>query len=336
MTTPPTASVLIPSFRRPRQLEACLRGLAAQVRAPDEVIVVWQGDDAGTRDAAEAMRDAMPCALRILHSPDPGIVPAENLALETAVGEVVLLIDDDAIAPPDWVARHLAHYADPRVGAVGGPAVNHNPDGTPFPRRAVEPTGRLTWFGKSYGNMYDHEESWRRRPPREVDHLVGYNMSLRRAAFGRFEGRLRPYWQGFEMDACLQSGARGYRVLLDFANVVDHHPTNTAYVGSRDGDLGVTVDNASYNSAFILSKHSPAALRPWRLIYLLGVGTTVVPGLLALPRSVRRFGRPGRELGIMLRAWRHGLAGWRAGARARREARAIGSAGRLPVHTGPH
>lgn len=319
MAIPTTASVLIPSFRRPRHLEACLRSLAAQTCRPVEVIVVWQADDATTRDAAEALRDAIPYALRVLHNPEPGVVPAENLALDASVGEVVLLIDDDAVAPTDWVARHLAHYDDPRVGAVGGPATNHNPDGSPFPRRAVEPIGRLSWFGKAHGNMYDHVDAWRDRPPREVDHLVGYNMSLRRAAFDRFEGRLRPYWQAFEMDACLQAKARGYRVVLDFANVVEHHPTNTAYVGSRDGDLGVKVDNAAYNRALILAKHSRPSLRPWRLLYLLGVGSTAIPGPIALPRSIRHHGRPGRELGLVLRAWRHGLAGWRAGTRARRE-----------------
>ena len=260
-------------------------------------------------------------------------MPAENLALEASIGEVVLLIDDDAIAPPDWIARHLAHYADPTVGAVGGPAINHDPDGLPFPRRAVEPTGRLAWFGKAYGNMYDHVDAWRDRPPREVDHLVGYNMSLRRAAFDRFEARLRPYWQAFEMDACLQAKARGFRVVLDFANVVDHYPTNTAYVGSRDGDLRIKLDNAAYNRAFILARHSRPVLRPWRLLYLLGVGSTSIPGLLALPRSIRHYGDPAREVGLMLRAWRHGLIGWRDGANARLDA--LGSKMSRACHPGP-
>ena len=72
------------------------------------------------------------------------------------------------------------------------------------------------------------------RKPEAVDHLVGYNMSLRRAAFDRFEEALRPYWQMFELDACLQVRRRGFRVMFDFGNVVEHHPTNTAYVGGRD------------------------------------------------------------------------------------------------------
>src|SRR3954470_22455136 len=143
----PRASVLIPSFRRPGALETCLASLAAQQVLPGEVIVVWQADDVPTREAAERCRAALPCPLRVLHGPEAGVVPAENRALEAATGQVILLIDDDAIAPSDWVARHLAHYADPTVGAVGGPADNVHPDGAPFPKRAVEPLGRLTWFG---------------------------------------------------------------------------------------------------------------------------------------------------------------------------------------------
>ena len=318
----PTASVLIPSYRRPGTLAKCLDGLAAQRRLPGEVIVIWQADDVGTRDAAESLRAAMPCPLRVLHSPEAGVVAAENTALDAATGGVILLIDDDAIPPPDWLERHLAHYADPTVGAVGGPAVNFMPDGTTLPERAVEPTGRITWFGKTYGNMHDHVPEWRGRPPQEVDHLVGYNMSLRRSAFDRFEAGLRPYWQFFEGEACCQVKARGFRILFDFANVVEHHPTNSIYAHGRDGDLGVRVFNGAYNHAFVLAKHSPAPLRPCRLLYLLGVGAVNAPGLLGSLAALRRYGHPRRELAILGRTWASNLAGGRAGLRARRRARA--------------
>src|SRR5215471_8388425 len=118
-----TTSVLIPSFRRPAMLARCLRGLQAQTTPPDEVFVIWQADDEPTRTAAEALAGELP-SLRVLHSPEAGVVPAENVALSAATGDVILLIDDDAVPGPEWVARHLAHYADPTVGAVGGPADN--------------------------------------------------------------------------------------------------------------------------------------------------------------------------------------------------------------------
>jgi GT2 family glycosyltransferase len=315
----PTTSVLVPSFRRPASLEACLRSLARQEVPPGEVIVVWQGDDTPTRDAAGRLAAELPIAVRAVHLPEPGIVPAENAALDGAGGELILLIDDDAVAPPDWVARHAAHYGDPTVGAVGGPAVNYGPDGARFPVRDAGPVGRLTWYGRFVGHMHDQPGAWRDRPPAEVDHLVGYNMSLRRAAFGRFEEGLRRYWQMFEADACLQVRDAGYRVLFDWANVVEHRLTarDSAYAPGRGGDLGVKVGNAAYNWAFVLGKHTPTPLRPARWLYLMGVGTSQAPGPLLLPLTILRNGRPGRELAVARLARASKRAGWRDGTRAR-------------------
>jgi GT2 family glycosyltransferase len=312
------SSVLIPSYRRCVLLEPCLRALARQTIAPGEVIVVWQGDDEPTRDKAEELARCLSLNLRVVHAPEVGIVAAENLALDCATGEIILLIDDDAIAPPDWVERHLAHYDDPTVGAVGGPANNHDGQGHRFPTHAVEPIGVITWYGRIIGNMYDQPPEWRSRPPRDVDHLVGYNMSLRRSAIDGFEPALKRYWQLFEADACLQVRARGYRVRFDPAIVVEHRPAvSTAYTEDRSGDLATTVANASYNLGFVLSKHTPAPLQWVRWLYLLGVGTTWLPGPLLLPWSIRRYGRPAREWAVARMAWVHKQAGWRAGRRRR-------------------
>src|SRR5208282_4842545 len=147
-----TTSVLVPSFRRPEKLARCLAAVASQTRAPDEVLVVWQGDDIGTERTARQLRNHLPFELRILHSPGVGIVPAENLALLNSSGEIVMLIDDDGVAFPEWLNRHVEHYADPTIGAVGGPADNYE-QGRCLPKRAVTPIGRTTWYGKSFGNL---------------------------------------------------------------------------------------------------------------------------------------------------------------------------------------
>jgi glycosyltransferase involved in cell wall biosynthesis len=307
------SSVLIPSYGRPAALERCLAGIYAQTAPPGEVIVVWQGNDDATRLTVERVASAAPIPTAAVHSPEVGVVPAENAALEAATGDVVLLIDDDAVPPPDWVERHLRHYEDPRIGAVGGPAVNHRPDGTPYPARSVEPIGHLTWYGKTIGNMYDHPPAWRSRPSIFVDHLVGYNLSFLRDALDRFETGLRPYWQHFELDACLAVQRRGFHVMFDFANVVDHWPTNPAYAGGRDGNLQIKIYNAAYNQAFVLAKHSPPGLRLARLAYLLLIGSVTVPGVAGAAAGALRFGSPLREARILSRTLAHRVQGWRAG-----------------------
>jgi glycosyltransferase involved in cell wall biosynthesis len=315
--TSPRSSILIPSFGRPDALRKCLAALDRQTTPADEIIVVWQANDHPTRDAAQSVR-----SVRAIHSETRGVVPAENAALDASSGEVILLIDDDAIAPPDWVQRHLKHYEDPSVGAVGGPATNFHPDGTIFPARSVEPVGKLSWSGRTHGNMHDHPPEWRRRAPEQVDHLVGYNMSLRRSAFDRFEENLRPYWQMFEMDACLQAKSRGFRVLFDFANVVEHHPTNTAYVSGRGGDLQIKVYNAAYNHSYILAKHRRSALHGIaQRANAFGVGTMNSPGLLAATLGSMRYGHPARELSIMWKTWKCRRAAERDARRDRRSQR---------------
>lgn len=312
-----TSSVLIPSFRRPESLRRCLLSFATQTQLPNEVIVVWQADDTPTRDLVRSLIPVLPYVLRLLHCAEASIVNAENLALGAAISDFILLCDDDATVPKTWIARHLSFYTDSSVGAVGGPANNYHPDASPFPKRSVQPIGRLSWYGKSYGNMYDQTEAWTVRDTIDCDHLIGSNISLRRTAFTQFETALKPYWQQFELDACLQVKAKGYRVLFDFANAVNHYPTNKAYASGRDGDLQVKLFNACYNQSFILAKHSPAYLQFWRLVYLFLVGSVSTPGLLASLRAVQLYRNPRQELRILRTAWRQKIAGWKDGLQAR-------------------
>jgi glycosyltransferase involved in cell wall biosynthesis len=310
-------SVLIPSLGRPKSLEKCLLSLDAQVIRPSEVIVAWQGHDTQTRDYALEAAEIVKFPLHVVHCKEQGIVPAENAALDRAGGEIIFLIDDDAVAQPDWLSKHLWHYKDASIGAVGGSADSFDRDGTPFRRRSYRHIGQLTWYGRLIGNMHDQPTEWRSRKPIEVDHLVGYNLSVRRKAFLRFENNLKPYWQMFEADLCYQVRERGYRVLFDFSNVVCHYPTNSIYTGGRGGNLTLKICNAAYNHAFVLAKHSPRRLRPWRLLYLLFVGTTNTPGLLALPFALRAYGGPRTEISVLRSSWLHHLLGWRSGSAKR-------------------
>jgi hypothetical protein len=175
----------------------------------------------------------------------------------------------------------------------------------------------MPWHGRPIGNLYDHPPDWRIRPVIQVDHLAGGNLVLRREAFSRFEESLRPYWQLFELDASLQVQARGYRLLFDFGNVVQHHPTNRSFAGGRDGDLQVKIYNGAYNLAFIHGKFTPWWLMPLRLGLQILVGRVNMPGLLAFPVGIYRFGRPFREVAILARTWLAVAAGWRDGLRRR-------------------
>jgi glycosyltransferase involved in cell wall biosynthesis len=58
---------------------------------------------------------------------------SRNIGINKTSGDVVLFIDDDAVAHPSWVARLIAKYDDPLVGAAGGFTFDHT--GVAFQRR---------------------------------------------------------------------------------------------------------------------------------------------------------------------------------------------------------
>lgn len=315
----PSASILIASFQRPLELTKCLHGITKQTTAPDEVIVIWQRDDSATRDTALRFSPQFEGRLRLVHCPTAGIVPAENEGLAHASGEIVLLIDDDAVPPEDWLAKHLRHYDDKTTGAVGGPAINHYQSGEPFPVRRVRHVGRLTWYGKFIGNLSDSVLNRGGCAVASVDGLAGANMSLRRLAVTRFDTRLKDYWQLFELEACQQIKTNGFKILFDFQNPVLHYPAskNKVYDGTRDGDLTQKFFNAAYNHAYILSKYTRGALRYIRMIYLFLLGSVPFPGLVKYPFSALRYGRPAREFRIMLGTLAANFEGWQDGRNAR-------------------
>lgn len=320
-SSPPTTSVLIATWQRPKLLERVVRSLCVQTLLPTEIIVCWQNNDLESCQMLKQLQaEPLPCPLVVVHLPENGIVPAENAALQASSGELILLIDDDAIAPVDWIHRIVRFYAShPNCGAFGGPADCWTATGERLPINPKKPVAGLSWIGRLTTNLHDQPPEWRALPPEKVDHLVGYNMSLRRSAFDRFEDRLKPYWQLFELDACLTASSRGFEIWFDPGLLVEHRVgyTTGAYAPGRDGDWSIRFANSSYNQAYVISKHSkPFWKRNFRWLYLMALGTGNTPGPMLLPITILRNGQPFREIRLMITCLKSKHNGWRMGRNA--------------------
>lgn len=101
--TQPRFSVLIVNFNGGAYVQGALDSLAAQTLRDFEVIV-W--DNASADGSVDALNgDAVP-ALRLVRSPDNlGFAGGNNRAAALASGEWLALLNPDAAAAPDWLAR---------------------------------------------------------------------------------------------------------------------------------------------------------------------------------------------------------------------------------------
>jgi len=115
------ASIIIPAYNAANRISACLEALLAQNTARNyEIIVV---DDGSTDNTAEIVKQYH--QVRLITQANAGPASARNHGVEEAAGKMVLFIDDDCIASPDWSERMLAPFDDPElIGAKGAYLTN--------------------------------------------------------------------------------------------------------------------------------------------------------------------------------------------------------------------
>ena len=119
-------SIVIPTYNRLESLKQVLRGLADQqnIAGTDiEIIVVSDGSTDGTDQYLHA-QNILPTVKPLLLK-NTGAAAARNAGIEAAVGEYVLLLDDDVVPTPQLIAEHLRIHAEHGESAVAlGPMLS--------------------------------------------------------------------------------------------------------------------------------------------------------------------------------------------------------------------
>jgi GT2 family glycosyltransferase len=267
-----TISVVIPSYRRAASLNRCLEALAAQTRAPSEVVVVAREDDGETRKMLDGLLLDLPLHVQLVR--EGGVRAAMTCGLAAARSEIVAFTDDDTAPRNEWVAGMATRFAsDEGIGAVGGRDVVHTDTG--ILGGAAEEVGRVRWYGRVF--YYHHFES----RLQDVQFLKGANMSFRRSALAEFDRALRTpsvQW-ACDTEATLSVWHRGWRVVYDPAVVVDHYPAPRFDEDRRDRPTVRNRSNAAHNELYLFLKHLPAWQKPIIALYATLVGYRNAPGL---------------------------------------------------------
>jgi GT2 family glycosyltransferase len=218
----PAATATICTRERPEDLDRALRGMMAQRRQADEILVV---DNAPATDATRDVVARFP-SVRYVVEPRRGLNVARNRALREARNEIVAFNDDDAVPEPEWLGSLLANFRDHEVACVTGLTLPLELE-TPAQELFEEHCPFARGFRRRTFDVHHND-------PLAVGAVgAGANMAVRRSTvldLGGFDERLdagTPTRSGGDHDMFIRLLIAGHRIVYDPAALSWHRHRRT-------------------------------------------------------------------------------------------------------------
>ncbi len=255
-----TAAVVVVNWNGADVLGPCLASLRPAVEAGAEVVVV---DNASTDGSPDLVADVLPEALLVRRPSNDGFAAGVTAGATATTADVVLLLNNDAVASPGWLTAMLAPFERPgaeRLGAVTGRVLLADhlapaPPG-PVPADALRDHAGHAWVRvdadtpgatrrvNSTGNEVTTSGNGRDRGwlapadgPADAREVFGFNggsAALRRAALddvGGIDASLFMYYE--DTDTSWRLRRRGWRVEHAPDAVTEHRHAASSGTASR-------------------------------------------------------------------------------------------------------
>ena len=116
-------SIITPTFNRAHELKYLLESLENQKIDHNifELIISDDGSTDGTRELIKDWEIKSSFSIKYIRQKNQGPGPARNHGLENSVGELIVFIDSDCEAHPDWLKIIMENYKKDSFDACGGP-----------------------------------------------------------------------------------------------------------------------------------------------------------------------------------------------------------------------
>jgi N-acetylglucosaminyl-diphospho-decaprenol L-rhamnosyltransferase len=309
-TSIPELSVMIVAYRNAELTRDCLRSVFEETRAAIEVIVV---DNASGDGTAEMIAAEFPRVRLLALDENIGFARANNLAVEHARAEWLLLLNPDTIVF-DGALDSLLRFGreHPGGGLYGGRTLY--PDGRLNPSSCwgLPTLWSMLCFATGLSTLrrgspvFDPESlgGWERDSIREVGVVTGCLLLVHREVWERLGGFDPRFWMyGEDLDLAVRARAAGLRPMITPAATIVH------VVGASSPDDGRKMTMVMRARATVMQLHwrpAAAALGTWLL--------TVGAGLRALATAAAGVaGRRRRQtvwpaVWARRREWRTGYA----------------------------
>jgi hypothetical protein len=287
-------SVIIPTWNGWALLQQALASLKEQTFRDFEIIVVDNGSSDDTIDRLEL---SWPEVRLVRFDHNSGFATAVNAGLSVAAGDILVLMNNDVEAEPQWIAALVrALEESPEVGSCASRVLSYQD------RSRIDSAGdQLGFFAYAIGHGARDSADYHLR--RYVFSPSAAAAAYRRAALdqsGTFDERFFAYLEDVDLGVRLQ--LTGWRCLYVPDAVVYHHGSATA-ARSPEVKLRLLIRN----SLFLFFQYMPAA-------------TIIAWGPLMLLWPFWRSVREGRSPRLAVQCLAEFLGDWRAVLRRRAEA----------------
>lgn len=235
------ASIIVPVPAINDYIMEALPHYAGQTHRDFELIILPNEAPASGLDGARVIPTGM-----------AGPARKRDIGAAAATGEILAFIDDDAYPAPVWLEHALRHFEDPRIGAVGGPAV------TPKSDAFWQRVSGATFLSRLSGGF--PERYWPIGETRDIDDWPTVNFLVRKDLFERLGGFETRHWPGEDTLLCLKIVEAGFRIVYEPSAMVWHH---------RRADLRrhlAQVANYGFHRGHFARRYPRTSLRP---LYLL-------------------------------------------------------------------
>ncbi|GEM_PF-326170 len=116
----PRASIIVVTHNNLKFTQDCLESLFNHTDYLNyEVIVVDNASTDGTPDYLQELFTHQSNLVLLFNDHNLGFAKANNLGLQRASGDFLILLNNDTLLPPGWLSRLLRHLHDPKCGLVG-------------------------------------------------------------------------------------------------------------------------------------------------------------------------------------------------------------------------
>lgn len=215
MKSPGAFTVVIPTYNRVTSLDLCVRGIAAQDYASDQLQVIVVNDGGAEIPTTMQREWAQSLDITILTQTNAGSGAARNTGVEHAANEWIAFTDDDCVPAPDWLTQLAETLATETNLAIGGATLNGLPENV-----YSEASQNLILFLMDYYHRSTNAAS-------QIAFFPTSNFALARETFRRVGGFNPTIRYAEERDLCARLRALGcvFRY-VPAARVYHYRPLN--------------------------------------------------------------------------------------------------------------